>query len=59
MKEIISIEAMEDWIKNPVTDCCNCKHEDKLWDEEPCDSCCGYKGFELKDEISQKIQCLK
>ena len=40
---------MEELTDETIVLCDSCKHGDKEWHEEPCDSCCGtHSGYEPK-----------
>lgn len=41
---------------NQKKSCDSCRHNDKGWVEEPCESCCGFSGYERAKKDERKLQ---
>ena len=42
----IQLHKVDEGVSDYEYKCQTCKHNNKGWDEEPCDGCCGNRGYE-------------
>lgn len=64
MMEIVGMESEDKALEQDKQEqdyiCDTCKHNDKEWDEEPCDGCCGnHSGYEQDKPKNNVLEQLK